>query len=80
VIRNQPPAQLSSWNQIRGLRDPVNEIDELVTAMLAIALAAVMLVEGPLLHARVGMLRAMNHGREKGVIRSQRDALGASGS
>jgi hypothetical protein len=58
----------------------VNEIDELVTAMLAIALAAVMLVEGPLLHARVGMLRAMNHGREKGVIRSQRDALGASGS
>jgi hypothetical protein len=22
------------------------------------------------------MLRAMNHGREKGVIRSQRDALG----
>jgi hypothetical protein len=80
VIRNQPPAQLSSWNQIRGLRDPVNEIDELVTAMLAIALAAVMLVEGPLLHARVGMLRPMNHGREKGVIRSQRDALGASGS
>jgi hypothetical protein len=30
---------------------------------------------GPLLHARVGMLKAMNHGVDR-VFRSQRDALG----
>jgi hypothetical protein len=68
----------------RTLHDAANYIQKLpkVTQQLphwqAAVEALIMAAEGkgPLLHARVGMLRAMNHGREKGVIRSQRDALG----
>ena len=35
---------------------------------------------GPLLHARVGMLRAMNHGRERVFAPIAKRRIGASGS
>jgi hypothetical protein len=60
-------------SDISTLRDAANHIQKLPKAdqelqhWQAAALAPMMAAEGkgPLLHARVGMLRAMNHGRER---------------